>query len=290
MRREQHPYHLSSQLKRSTKKISRHHSSKPVHQLFRTFRSPSIRKVRVTSPLLSMNKSRYHIDNMLAQRMQAAMSTELMHSLNRNFIVNDRKQSHQYSFFSRSHSFNICTLSNNYNQKLTRNAQHQMTSHARYPSNRDVVTPDYDEQTRTTTDDDRQATTITESDEKTCVTTMDRGVSSSSFIVLSSSTLPSNDDDSLLPPKPPPLPILTNEQKLSIPVRCRIIADFLSADHKLILKDHNDDGSPPVESNLSTSIVNERDHVDQKCVRSLFMLVLCHKNHRAYFNHRILIS
>ena len=47
--------------------------------------------------------------DLLAHRMQAAMSVELMHSLDRNFVFGDKKQSTSYLHMNRSYSFNVST-------------------------------------------------------------------------------------------------------------------------------------------------------------------------------------
>jgi hypothetical protein len=185
--------------------------------------------------------------------MQAAMSSELMHSLDRNFVLNDHKHLINHLFVSRSHSFNICTA---WNKKSEQKFSHHFIPRAKINSNRKSIlinepTPDYDEEIiiRTIQNendineepiadyDDPKSNIKSESDEKT-PTHSDLGISSS--FIIPPTSINDNEEQIPTPPVPPPLPNLNTEQN-KIAFRCRTIADKLSPDHKLILKDPNEE-------------------------------------------------
>jgi hypothetical protein len=201
--------------------------------------------------------------------MQAAMSSELMHSLDRNFVFGDRhKQSMNRLFVNRSRSFNIfapTTKQDNYHLiprvKLNLDKENIPI---------DEPTPDYDEEIivrriennhdigeEPIVDyDDPKSIINNESDEKS-ITQSDFGISSS-FIVPQISLTPTSEEQLSTPPVPPPLPNLIIEQK-KISVRCRTIADDLSSDHKLILKD-NEEIKPIIQSDKNSHKIPSKPH------------------------------
>ncbi|CAF3656877.1 unnamed protein product [Adineta steineri] len=246
----------SSQVNRSLINNRRRQSLKPIHETdycFNTNRKKS-REIK--------NHHNYHHEqpikhnDALAHRMQAAMSTELMHSLDRNFVFGDRKQTKNHLLMTRSHSFNICTT---WNKKSQRNSYQHLIPRVKisnfnfenFPT--EEPTPDYDEHSedfiiRTIQSDHRidEEPDIDYNDSKPNLeceidnkssTNSDLGVSSS-FIIPQTSTT-NSDEQTLTPPKPPPLPNLNNNPK-KFTFRCRTIADKLSSDHKLILKDEEE--------------------------------------------------
>ncbi len=182
------------------------------------------------------------------------MSSELMHSLDRNFVSGDRKQLRNHLFMPRSHSFNIWT---SWNKKSERHSSYHFIPRVKINFDKenlllDEPTPDYDEQnddvfTQTIENDineepiadydDPKSDSKCPSDDKT-ITHSEQGISSS-FIVPQTSI---NNTDEHIPP-PPPLPNLNTEQKKTT-FRCRTIADKLSSDHKLILKDKEEEITP----------------------------------------------
>jgi hypothetical protein len=182
--------------------------------------------------------------------MQAAMSSELMNSWDRNFLFGERRP-----LIPRSHSLNI---------GMTRNKKSSFHFIPRVKMNLkkenkplEEPKPDYDEQEedefviRTIENendlneepiadyDDAKPTINVQSDEKTTLTHSDQELSTS-FIVPQTSA---NDTDEQIstPPIPPPLPDLYTEPKQRA-FRCRTIANDLSSDHKLILKDEEKSG------------------------------------------------
>jgi hypothetical protein len=183
--------------------------------------------------------------------MQAAMGSELMNSLDRNFVLGDRRQ-----LIPRSHSLNICITGK---RKPSFHFLPRVKINFKKREPVEEPTPDYDEQEdeyviRTIKNEDDTATeepiadyedpkTINpvQSDEKTATTTTpsDQGLSSS-FIVPQTT---GNDTDEQLstPPIPPPLPDLYSQPK-QVAFRCRTIANDLSSAHKLILKDEEKSG------------------------------------------------
>ncbi len=208
--------------------------------------------------------------DLLAHRMQAAMSTELMHSLDRNFVFGDKKQLSNYMHMNRSHSFNITTSpSNNWQEKSLQKQHHyhiiprvksclddEQKSIETNPSI-DEPTPDYDDEiiiTRIHNDsnDDIGEEPIADYDDINTPSTPqleDKPIKSSimhdlevssSLVIPQTSTTPSSNtytqEESSIPPTPPPLPNTITEQK-KMTFRCRTIADKITADHKLILKD-----------------------------------------------------
>jgi len=180
--------------------------------------------------------------------MQAAMSSELMHSLDRNYVLNDRKQLLNHLFVSRSHSFNICTSWNKNSSyhfipraKIDLKKRNIFTNESKSNHNEIIIRKienknDINDEPVADYDDPKPNIQC-ESDEKSNKHS-DLGVSSS-FIVPQISTN-SNEEQIPIPPPPPPLPNLNNEQN-KITFRCRTIADKLSSDHKLILKDKNEE-------------------------------------------------
>jgi hypothetical protein len=184
--------------------------------------------------------------------MQAAMSSELMHSLDRNFVFGDRKQLNNNSLMPRSHSFNICT---SWNKTSKLSSSHQLIPRVKIDFDKENIscdepTPDYNQEFIIRTirneknileepiaDYDDSKTIIKNQSDERSTTQSDFGVSSS-FIVLQTSTMSSNEQTST-PPVPPPLPNLNIEQK-KIKFRCRTIAEKLSSEHKLILKDEKE--------------------------------------------------
>ena len=234
----------SSQPNRSSTNIPRRHSSKPITETVYCFNS-NRKQSRETKDYYPIRHN-----DILAHRMQAAMSSELMHSLDRNFVFGDRKQPTNHLIMTRSHSFNICT---SWNEKLERNSYHQLIPRVKIKENLqiDEPTPDYDEEIiiRTIRNeneigeepladyDDPKPNIECESDDKS-LTHSDLGGVSSSFIIPQTSTT-NTEEQTSTPPIPPPLPNLNTEQK-KITFRCRTIADKLSSDHKLILKDENE--------------------------------------------------
>ncbi|CAF2802697.1 unnamed protein product [Rotaria sp. Silwood2] len=228
----------------------------------------------VTRRYSSKNKrlSTSNAVDLLAHRMQAAMSTELMHSLDRNFVFGDKKQSLNYSHMNRSQSFHISTSpSNKYRDKYLEKehfyhviprVKHRLDDEQKSIetiSSLDELTPDYDDDiiirrinnNNNNNDeideepiidyDDSKSTLTPDIEEKpiTPPALYDLGVTSS-FIVQQTSITPSSEsftqEQSSIPPTPPPLPNTIIQQK-KITFRCRTIADKITADHKLILKD-----------------------------------------------------
>ena len=246
-RERHHLYH------RPSAKIPRHHSLKPVHETIYYYNS-SKRKSR------DINDLRYHPtsknNDHLAHRMQAAMSSELMSSLDRNFVLGDRRQLINNLLIPRSQSFQIGTSQN---RKAKRKSSFQLIPRVHINFKKENVifdepTPDYDEQDeevviRTIEHvqeigeepvadyDDSRDVINGESDEKTTIHS-DQGASSS-FIVPQGLTN-SSDGQGSAPPLPPPLPDL-NIEKRYVTFRCRTIADRLSLDHKLILKEDKEE-------------------------------------------------
>ncbi|CAF4860682.1 unnamed protein product, partial [Rotaria sp. Silwood1] len=208
--------------------------------------------------------------DLLAHRMQAAMSTELMHSLDRNFVFGDKKQLTNYSNINRSQSFHISTTSFDQWQDKSLEKEHFYHVIPRIKhhlddeqksietiSSFDELTPDYDDdiiirRINNNNDDIDEEPIIDYDDSKSILihniddklitppTLYDLGVTSS-FIVQQTSITPSSEtftqEQSSIPPTPPPLPNITTIQQKKLTFRCRTIADRITADHKLILKD-----------------------------------------------------
>jgi len=243
--REKHHHYLYN---RSSANILRRHSLKPINETIYYFNS-SKKKSREIKDL------RYHQTNdHLAHRMQAVMSSELMNSLDRNFVLGDRRQ-----LIPRSHSLNIFTRKNKKTERKTsfHFIPRVKMNFKKADTTFEEPTPDYDEQddeliirtieneNDTITEepiadyDDSKPTSNSQSDEKT-ITPSDQALSSS-FVVPQISTNDTDEQESI-PPIPPPLPELYTELKQT-PFRCRTIADELSSDHKLILKDEEKSGT-----------------------------------------------
>ena len=221
---------------RSSNNAPRRHSLKPIHETIYCFNTHK-KKPRE-------NKH----NDILAHRMQAAMSSELMHSLDRNFVFGDRKQLANRLFIPRSHSFTTVTSCN---KKTKLDSSDQLIPRVKIENFLlDEPTPDYDEDIiiRTIKNNkniheepiiDYDESKKNQTDEKS-TTQSDLGVSSS-FIVPQTSTI-STEEQTSTPPVPPPLPDLNIEQT-KVAFRCRTIAEELSSDHKLILKDANESKS-----------------------------------------------
>jgi hypothetical protein len=194
-----------------------------------------------------------------------------MFSLDRNFVFGDKKHPANSSQINRSQSFNIAAIpsSNNWWERSSEKEHYyhiiprvknfldeEQKSYDTVPS-LDEPTPDYDEEIiirhiNNDTDDDVGEEPIADYDDSKPISTSeyeeksmtppslyDLGVSSS-FIIPQTSITPSSEtytqEQTYIPPTPPPLPISVMEQKKTT-FRCRTIADKITADHKLILKD-----------------------------------------------------
>ncbi|CAF3997536.1 unnamed protein product [Adineta steineri] len=222
--------------------------------------------------------------DLLAHRMQAAMSTELMHSLDRNFVFGDKKHASNCVHMNRSYSFNITTSpSNDWWEKPLQKPNHyhiiprvkhclddERKSIETVPSI-DEPTPDYDDdeiiiqKIHNDSNDEIGEEPIADYDDSTLTPEFhekpvtppimyDLGVSSSIEVPQTSITPNSEtytQPDSSFPPTPPPLPNTIIESK-NITVRCRTIADKITTDHKLILKD---------ETETKTNVINEKQTV-----------------------------
>ncbi|UJR15181.1 hypothetical protein I4U23_002142 [Adineta vaga] len=242
----------------------------------------------VTRRYSSKNKrlSSTNAVDLLAHRMQAAMSTELMHSLDRNFVFGDKKQSANYLQMNRSYSFNISTPPPDvwWNKSLQKDHHYHMIPRVKpcfddeeksIETSRSVdePTPDYEDETiiihrihndhmndsgeEPIADYDDSQPISTPDHEETPITppiAYDLGVSTS-FVIPENSITPSSEtctqEESSIPPTPPPLPSTIFEQK-NITFRCRTIADKISADHKLILKDEVEIKTKTKEQKQST--------------------------------------
>lgn len=204
--------------------------------------------------------------------MQAAMSVELMHSLDRNFVFGDKKHLSNFVHMNRSHSFHSSTPpSNDWREKSLLPKQHyyhiiprvkhylddEQKSIETVPS-RDEPTPDYDEEIiirRIHNDsnddigeepiadyDDINITPTPECEEKPTTSPIINDLSGSSSVAIAQTSITSSSSETCtqeelsVPPTPPPLPNTIVEQK-KVTVRCRTIADKITVDHKLILKD-----------------------------------------------------
>ena len=222
----------------------------------------------VTRRYSSKNKrlSTTNAVDLLAHRMQAAMSTELMHSLDRNFVFGDKKQlmMNNNLNMNRSHSFHI--TSNDWWEKSEHKKHHYhiiprvkhclddvQKSIETIPS-LDEPTPDYDEEIIIRRIKNSDSVSVGEEpiadydepefEEEQSPTHDELGVVSSSCLIPQVSITPSSEtctqEQSLIPPTPPPLPntIIIEEKKMTF--RCRTIADKITADHKLILKDESE--------------------------------------------------
>ena len=245
MRRENQPYRPISPIRRPSINFSRRQPSK-VFSINSQRMRPVVRKTRQILPILQRIESKDPLsetDNLLAHRMQAAMSSELMHSLDRNFVFGDRKQeSRNYSIITRSQSFNICTLSNNYNRKFNLCSSVRLIPRARFQNKKEErsivteITPDYHDDIVLKNSEETQQLV----DSLPTSTTSDSN----------ENLLPSNEQ----PPSsslanPPSQEIRTDEEPTSAPlqlersskpllvVRCRTIADCLTPEHKLIPRD-----------------------------------------------------
>ncbi|CAF0959915.1 unnamed protein product [Rotaria sordida] len=238
--------HFSTTKTKNSRHHHHHHSLKSINEKIYCFN-----KNKKKSHEIKDHYSNHTIkhNNILAQRMQAAMSSELMNSLDRNFVFGYNKQSTTNSIITRSHSFDICT---SYNDKSDEISYHNFKSKIKNNFNKEdisihVPTPDYDEQnddiiiqTLNIENNINEEPIIDYDDSKSIIKYELDDESNheilSSFIIQQISI--NNNEEQI--PTPPPLPNLDNKQK-KITFHCRTIADKLSSDHKLILKDDDDD-------------------------------------------------
>ena len=208
--------------------------------------------------------------DLLAHRMQAAMSVELMHSLDRNFVFGDKKVTPNGTNVNRSHSFHVSIQPpNDWWEKSLQKAAHDHHHHhhiiprvkeclddEQKSVTYDEPTPDYDEETEyvirpihhnevgeePTADYDEPKSTPTYELEESSSTPYDLGISSS-FIAPQTSITPSSEIDmenqSPIPPTPPPLPSTFIDQA-KVTFRCRTIAEKITPSHKLLLKDETE--------------------------------------------------
>ena len=244
-----------SKPRRSFTKISHRHSLRPVHEAVHCFNSH--RKNKPCQTKDHDYNSIINSKNILAHRMQAAMSSELVYSLNRNFVSANHEQVKNHSFMGRSCSFNIGATKN---IKSEHYSYDHLRPRIRIDFNKEHIpvklpTPDYDEpneeiimytiENENNIDEepivdyeDSKPTMKYEFDGKTKAYSDCEVLSS---FMISEITTDNNDTQLLIPPRPPPLPNL-NLQPKKITVRCRTIADKLSSNHKLILKDEDRSG------------------------------------------------
>ena len=230
---------------RSSAHLLRRHSMNPINETMYFF-NQSRRKSR--DPFEYRQHHMIKHNDHLAHRMQAAMSSELMSSLDRNLIVNERRQ-----LVPRSHSFNVTSrkprrverkysyhflprVKLNFNKRNIFFNQLMPKEEVLFKTNQNKE--DLGEEPTIDYDDSKTMLTTGESEDKT-ITQSDQGASSS-FIVPQTSIESTNELESTPPIPPPPLLNLTPEQTTK-GFRCRTIADKLSADHKLILKDQGDE-------------------------------------------------
>ncbi|CAF3698323.1 unnamed protein product [Rotaria socialis] len=251
----------------------------------------------VTRRYSSKNKqlSTTNAVDLLAHRMQAAMSAELMHSLDRNFVFSDRKQLSNFTNINRSQSLHIskAPMHNRKDKSHDNEPYYHVIPRVKYRpddeqksietmSSVDELTPDYDDddiiirpfETNSNDEigeepaidyDDSKSIEIAETEEKPTIlpTDYDLGVTSP-FIVQQISTTSSSTGtyahpQSSVPPTPPPLPnTITQPKKTAI--RCRTIADQITADHKLILKDERETLPNIYKEKLSVVPVTEEHH------------------------------
>lgn len=215
--------------------------------------------------------SMHNAVDVLAHRMQAAMSTELMNSLDRNFVFCEKKASAHLSLMNRSQSFNHATLPLHgwRPEPLTKHRSHQLIPRVQPVFDEedksietiasvDEPTPDYDEEVivhrkQEDTDeeigdepavdyDDSKPSSTPDHDDQLPVSSMlyDLGVSSSFTVPLLSvtpSTESSTQEYSSIPPTPPPLPVSSDSEQVKSTVRHRTIAHQITANHQLILRD-----------------------------------------------------
>lgn len=215
-----------------------------------------------------------NVVDLLAHRMQAAMSAELMYSLDRNFSYGEKKQSSNCSYINRSQSLYITkTPQLNRKENSQEHYYHIIPRvKCRFDDERksietissiEELTPDYYDDDdiiikpiKTNSNDeigeepaiDYDNSKSNETDERltnTTQTTPCEPEVTASFIIQQSSTTPSSGTytqertSSSIPPTPPPLPT-----SMIVPAkttfRCRTIADKITSDHRLILKDEVD--------------------------------------------------
>ena len=226
--------------------ILRRHSLKPIHETIDSF-NPSRRKSREIFDYRQhqLVKQNDH----LAQRMQAVLSSELMNSFDRNFLVNRRKPC-----VPRSHSFNV-TMRKQHRRVERKFSYHFLPRVKMNFEKRNIFfeepTPDYveaveeipisnntelDDEPTVDYEDAKTLLTAAESEDKTMTTPSDQGASSS-FIVPQINTA---DEEEFIPSIPTPPLLNLNTAPKPRGFRCRTIADKLSSDHKLILKDYED--------------------------------------------------
>jgi hypothetical protein len=269
--------HYRTSLKRNTNEglYIINSQSKRSSEILSSFSKTTKTKTEQSIVTRRYNSKNKHLSNtnavdLLAHRMQAAMSAELMHSLDRNSVFNDKKQPTSNLNINRSHSFHISIQPTNdwWEKPIQKQSSYQMIPRVKEcfddeqkSISLDEPTPDYDDEIiiRTISNDDigeepiadyddSKSTPTCELEEKsdTSPTPYDLGVSSS-FIAPLTSITPSSEietqNQSSIPPTPPPLPKTTIEQKKTT-FRCRTIADKITPNHKLILKDEGEKEKP----------------------------------------------
>ncbi|UJR31493.1 hypothetical protein I4U23_018982 [Adineta vaga] len=245
----------------SSTKIARHNSLKPITGT--VYNCDSNRQISRDNNI--QNSVKYN--DLLAHRMQAAMSTELMHSLDRNFVFGNRKQASNHLHKTRSHSFNICA---SWNKKSELNTyQHliprvQTTQFQKQDLRSKEPTPDYDESNddifiRTIGNkndieneeepiadyDDSKSNLEYDIDGKS-FTHSELGVSSS-FIIRQASSTQMNITDEHIPTSPSFIDLSSDQKKSTF--RCRTIAENLSSNPQLIFKGKEE---KPPSGNLQT--------------------------------------
>lgn len=213
--------------------------------------------------------------DLLAHRMQAAMSVELMHSLDRNFVFGEKKS----SSINRSQSFHIPTQTSS--DQWEKSHYYHVIPRVNESLEQDFKslsseepTPDYDD------DDDDLVIRVMKNDEigeeptidydvsesspmyppdETSPTMYDLGISSS-FIAPLTSITPNSEmdthDQSPFPPTPPPLPDSFSEQT-KITFRCRTIAESITPNHRLILKDQTEMKTKSIEDKSAFSLATD---------------------------------
>lgn len=206
--------------------------------------------------------------DLLAHRMQAAMSVELMHSLDRNFVFGEKKSSINATTINRSQSFHIptqtssdCWEKSHYYHIIPRvNDSFEqdfksLSSEEPTPDYEDdlIIRPikNYDIGEEPTIDYDISESSPIYPLDETSPTMYDLGLSSS-FIAPLTSITPNSEmdiqDQSSIPPTPPPLPDSFTEQT-KITFRCRTIAESITPNHRLILKD---------DTEMKTNLIEDR--------------------------------
>jgi hypothetical protein len=224
--------------------------------------------------------------------MQAAMSSELMYSLDRNFVFGDKKQPSNYININRSQSFHIPIQStDDWWEKSSPKPYHHYSiprvkecfDEEQKSVSLDEPTPDYDEEEEEIIirrinnnndigeepieDYDDPKSMLTSEHEEIPLTHYDLGVSTSCNAPQTSIT-PSSEistqEQSSIPPTPPPLPNTIIEEKKAT-FRCRTIADKITPNHKLILKD---------EIETMTNVIEKKPSGKSKIFVNLFNSII----------------